>query len=66
MSFMAGGAIAQDDKANKQAEIRKVTQASLEKFYKVEPKIKGEVSKAPLVTVHTPLRKAAGLMICMA
>lgn len=53
MSFMTGSAIAQDDKANKQAEIRKVTQASLEKFYKVEPKIKGEVSKAPGYAVFT-------------
>jgi lipid-binding SYLF domain-containing protein len=50
---MAGGALAQDEKASKQAEIRKVTQTSLDKFYKVEPKIKGEVGKAPGYAVFT-------------
>ncbi len=53
LSLVAGNALAQDDKASKQAEIRKVTQASLEKFYKVEPKIKGEVAKAPGYAVFT-------------
>jgi len=53
LSFVTGSAIAQDNKASKQAEIRNVTQASLEKFYKAEPKIKGEVSKAPGYAVFT-------------
>ena len=53
LSLLAGGALAQDEKASKQAEIRKVTQTSLEKFYKVEPKIKGEVGKAPGYAVFT-------------
>lgn len=53
LSLLAGGALAQDEKASKQAEIRKVTQTSLEKFYKVEPKIKGEVDKAPGYAVFT-------------
>ena len=52
-SLVAGNAFAQDDKAKKQAEIRKVTAASLEKFYKAEPKIRGEVEKAPGYAVFT-------------
>ncbi|MCC6611083.1 MAG: hypothetical protein IT515_15600, partial [Burkholderiales bacterium] len=40
----AGSALAQSDKAKKQAEIRKVAQSSLERFYKAEPKLKGEVA----------------------
>ena len=39
LSFVAGGALAAD-KAAQQAEIRKVTAASLEKFYKARPEIK--------------------------
>src|SRR5512134_3234627 len=49
----AGGALAQDEKAKKQAEIRKVTQASLEKFYKAKPELKVEVAKAPGYAVFT-------------
>lgn len=47
LTFAAGSAFAQADKAKKQAEIRKVTQASLEKFYKSDPKLKSEVAKSP-------------------
>ena len=47
LSLAAGSALAQSDKAKKQAEIRKVTAASLEKFYKAKPELKGEVGKAP-------------------
>ena len=53
VSFAAGSAFAQDEKAKKQAEIRKVTAASLEKFYKAKPDIKGEVAKAPGYAVFT-------------
>ncbi|MCC6609905.1 MAG: hypothetical protein IT515_09575, partial [Burkholderiales bacterium] len=44
LSLAAGSALAQSDKAKKQAEIRKVAQSSLERFYKAEPKLKGEVA----------------------
>jgi lipid-binding SYLF domain-containing protein len=53
LSLAAGSALAQSDKAKKQAELRKVTNASLEKFYKAEPKLKGEVAKAPGYAVFT-------------
>ena len=53
LSFAAGNAFAQDDKAKKQAEIRKVTQTSLQKFYKAKPELKGEVEKAPGYAVFT-------------
>lgn len=47
-SLIASGALAADaDKAKKQAEIRKVTQAALADFYKAEPKLKADVAKAP-------------------
>jgi lipid-binding SYLF domain-containing protein len=46
LSLAAGGAFAQDDKAKKQAEVRKAAQTSLDKFYKADPKLKGEVGKA--------------------
>lgn len=47
LSLAAGNTLAQDDKAKKQAEIKKVTQASLERFYKAKPELKGDVEKAP-------------------
>jgi lipid-binding SYLF domain-containing protein len=53
LSFAAGNALAQDDKAKKQAEIKKVTQATLQKFYKAKPELKGEVEKAPGYAVFT-------------
>src|SRR5512134_1117114 len=53
VSLAAGGALAQDEKAKKQAEIRKVTQTSLEKFYKAKPELRGEVAKAPGYAVFT-------------
>ncbi len=53
LSLAAGSALAQSDKAKKQAEIRKVTAASLEKFYKAKPELKGEVGKAPGYAVFT-------------
>jgi lipid-binding SYLF domain-containing protein len=53
LSLAFGTALAQEDKAKMQAEIRKVAQTSLEKFYKAEPKLKGEVAKAPGYAVFT-------------
>lgn len=53
LSLAAGSALAQDDKAKKQAEVRKVAQTSLERFYKAEPKLKAEVAKAPGYAVFT-------------
>jgi lipid-binding SYLF domain-containing protein len=50
----AGGALAQTEKAKKQAEIRKVTATSLEKFFKADPKLKEAVAKAPGYAVFTP------------
>lgn len=53
LTLAAGNALAQDDKAKKQAEIKKVTQASLQKFYKARPELKGEVEKASGYAVFT-------------
>jgi lipid-binding SYLF domain-containing protein len=53
LAFAAGTAFAQSEKAKKQAEVRKVAQTSLERFYKAEPKLKGEVAKAPGYAVFT-------------
>jgi lipid-binding SYLF domain-containing protein len=54
LSFAAGGALAADaDKAKKQAEIRKAAQATLSRFYKANPKLKGEVERAPGYGVFT-------------
>jgi hypothetical protein len=53
LSLAAGTAFAQSEKAKKQVEIRKVAQTSLERFYKADPKLKGEVAKAPGYGVFT-------------
>jgi len=53
LSLAGGSALAQNEKANKQAEVRKATSASLEKFYKADPKLKDEVAKAPGYAVFT-------------
>lgn len=52
LSLAAGSAFAQD-KAAKQAEIVKVAQASLERFYKAKPELKAAVAKAPGYAVFT-------------
>lgn len=52
LSLATGSAFAQD-KAAKQAEILKTTQATLEKFYKAEPKLKAAVGGAPGYAVFT-------------
>ena len=53
LSLSFGSAFGQDDKAKKQAEIRKATQASLQKFYKADAKLRGAVEKAPGYGVFT-------------
>jgi lipid-binding SYLF domain-containing protein len=53
VSLATGSALAQTEKAKKQAEIKKVTATSLEKFYKADPKLKGEVAKAPGYAIFT-------------
>ena len=53
LTLAAGNALAQSEKAKKQAEVRKVAQTSLERFYKAEPKLKGEVTKAPGYAIFT-------------
>ena len=47
LSLLSGNSFAQSDKAAKQAEVLKATQASLEKFYKEDPALKAAVGKAP-------------------
>jgi len=42
-----------DDKAKKQAEVSKATQGTLERFYKANPKLKGDVAKSPGYAVFT-------------
>ena len=53
LAFCASGALAAPDKAAKQAEIRKATHATLEKFYKAQPALKNEVRDAPGYAVFT-------------
>lgn len=52
LSLVAGAAFAQD-KAAKQAEIVKSTQAALQKFYDKKPELKAAVAKAPGYAVFT-------------
>jgi lipid-binding SYLF domain-containing protein len=47
------GAYAAEDKAAKQAEVKKAVAASLDKFYKEKPALKDEVAKAPGYAVFT-------------
>lgn len=53
LSVLSGNVFAETDKASKQSEIRKVTQTTLEKFYKSDPEIKAAVAKAPGYAVFT-------------
>jgi lipid-binding SYLF domain-containing protein len=53
LSLAAGGALAQTEKEKKRAEIQKVTQTSLAKFYKEDPNLKEAVAKAPGYAVFT-------------
>jgi len=52
LSLMAATALA-DDKAAKQAEVMKSTQAAMERFYKARPQLKAAVAKAPGYGVFT-------------
>jgi len=52
LCFLAGGAIAQD-KAAKQAEVIKKTQATMERFYAKKPELKAAVANAPGYAVFT-------------
>ena len=47
------GADTDTDKAKKQAELSKATQTTMERFYKANPKLKGDVAKAPGYAVFT-------------
>ena len=52
LAFSTGGAFAAD-KAAQQAEIVKVAQGSLDRFYKAKPELKAAVGKAPGYAVFT-------------
>jgi lipid-binding SYLF domain-containing protein len=52
LSLLAGAAFAQD-KAAKQAEVLKTTDAALQKFYAKKPELKAAVAKAPGYGVFT-------------
>ena len=54
LALAAGTALGADaEKNKKQAEIRKVTHATLERFYKANPKLKAEVDQSPGYGVFT-------------
>jgi lipid-binding SYLF domain-containing protein len=53
LSLTVGTAVAESEKAKKQAEVRKVTSEALAKFYKAQPKLKDAVAKAPGYAVFT-------------
>jgi lipid-binding SYLF domain-containing protein len=53
LALAAGSALAQGEKAKKQAEVNKAAQVALDKFYKANPKLKEEVEKAPGYAVFT-------------
>ena len=52
-ALVAAGPAFTADKSQKQAEIKKAVATSLDKFYKANPKIKGEVDAAPGYAVFT-------------
>jgi lipid-binding SYLF domain-containing protein len=52
LSLAAGSALAAD-RAQKQAEVRKAAQVTLERFYKANPRLKGEVERSPGYAVFT-------------
>jgi hypothetical protein len=52
-SLLASGAFAAEDKAAKQAEVQKKTEAALERFYKAKPELKEAAAKAPGYGIFT-------------
>jgi lipid-binding SYLF domain-containing protein len=53
VSFVAAGTAFAQDKAAKQAEVKAKAAATLEDFYKADPKLKDAVAKAPGYAVFT-------------
>lgn len=53
VAFTSASALAQSEKEKKQAEVRANTEKALADFYKAEPKLKGQVEKAPGYAVFT-------------
>ena len=53
LSLLATGAWAKEDKAAKQAEVVKSTDAALERFYKAKPELKAAVANAPGYGIFT-------------
>ncbi len=53
LCLVAGTALAANDKAKKQAEVRKAAQTALAKFYKANPNLKGQAAKAAGYAVFT-------------
>jgi len=47
LALASGSALAESTKAEKRAELLKSSKATLEDFYKAEPKIKGQIAKSP-------------------
>ena len=52
-SLLASGAFAAEDKATKQAEVKKKTGEALERFYKAKPELKDAAAKAPGYGIFT-------------
>jgi len=52
-ALAGGSAIAEPTKAEKRAEVNKVSKATLEDFYKADPKLRGQIAKAPGYTTFT-------------
>lgn len=53
LPIATGSALAQTDKAKKQAEVRSAAQTALNDFYKAKPELKAQVAKAPGYGVFT-------------
>lgn len=53
LTLAAGSAVAQSDKAKKQAEVKAAAKTALQEFYKQKPDLKARVEKAPGYAVFT-------------
>ena len=60
-ALVSSPVLAAVDKAAQQAEMKQATQSSLEKFFKKQPRIRGEVEKAPGYAVFTTYGLTFGL-----